>query len=467
MSTFAGDEDLHGSSTIRDLVSEIAGPVLQPGDEGYESECAGYNLSVPLRPAVVVGATTERDVQAAVRFAARKSMPVAVLGSGHGSMVPAEGALLINTRRMDSVTVDAWAGSARVGAGVRMHRLVEETAPFLLAPLTGSAGGVTVAGYTLGGGLGPLSRAYGFASDRVLTFDLVTADGVLRHVTPDTEPELFWAVRGGKGNFGVVTAIEVGLVPVVRLYGGVLVFPGDCIAEVVGTWSRWTTDQPDAMTSSVGLLRVPPFPPFPELLRGKLIAQVRVAYLGGTREGERLIEPLRAIGPRLLDTVAEMPFAEIYSIYNEPVDPLPFHDRSLLLRDLPAGAVEALVQLAGPAADSPVVLTELLHLGGALTLPAFHPSAVGARDAGFALHTLGLASPDEMAALNLHLDELIQRLAPWSTGRQNVNYLSAADANAEGVRRAYESDTWDRLVAVKRTYDPDNIFRVNFNINPA
>jgi FAD/FMN-containing dehydrogenase len=223
-----------------ELKSRVRGQVLLPDEEGYDSERAGWNLAVEHHPKVIVVAVSAEDVAAAVRFAASEGLPVAVQATGHGPSVSADGAVLISTRRMTELEINPASATARIGAGVKWETVIEEAAPHGLAPLVGSTPDVGAVGYLTGGGLPVLGRRYGFAADHVRVLELVTADGRLRLATANRHPELFWAVRGGKGNFGVVTAVETDLMPVPRLYGGGLLFPGAATREVLGGWlTNW------------------------------------------------------------------------------------------------------------------------------------------------------------------------------------------------------------------------------------
>ncbi|MET8200863.1 FAD-binding oxidoreductase [Micromonospora taraxaci] len=448
------------------LAAQTIGPVLLPGDERYDVECASYNLAIAQQPALVVGATNAADVQAAVRFAADQGLPVAVLATGH-SALPSAGALLITTRRMDTVVVDVAARTVRIEAGVRWQQVVDAAAEHGLAPLSGAAPTVGAVGYTLGGGLSPIGRTFGFAADHVHLIDVVTADGELRTVTPTDEPELFWALRGGKGNFGVVTAMEVALFPVSRIYGGGLFFPGERAADVLKAWGRWTAGVPDELTSSVALLRLPPVPEVPEPLRGRLVAHIRIAYVGTADDGERLIAPLRAIAPTLVDSVTEMPYRAVGSIHADPPTPIPFVDRSALLREFTADLVDTIIAQAGPDTGSPLTVLEIRHLGGAFDRRPEPTNAIDLRDAAFTFYAVAIGGPDQAEAFQGHLTRLVQAIQPWSTGGRFVNLLGAGDATPDGVAAAYPPETYQRLAAIKRSYDPTNTFRVNHNITPG
>lgn len=449
------------------LSAEVIGPVLQPGDERFAEETVTWNLALSQRPMIVVGAAVVGDVQAAVRFANVRNLPVAVVATGHGALVSSDGAVLINLRRMDGVSIDAQAGTATVGAAVEMQDLVDAAAADGLAPLAGSSPNVGVVGFTLGGGLSPaLGRAHGFAADHVRSAEIVTPDGELRRIDAGAEPDLFWAIRGGKGNFGVVTSLTVDLVPVTRLYGGGLFYTGEHVGQVLDAYRRIAATAPNELTVSFAFLRLPALPFVPEPLQGRFTVHVRVAYLGAAAEGERLIADLRAAAPTLIDTVAEMPYTAIAAIHADPVDPVPAYEVSSLLADFPPEAAAALISAAGPDVDSPAVVIEIRQLGGALAGEPKSPNAVGHRDAKFQLFAGAIGAPGMGESFREHLEGLVRTLAPWSTGGKQINYLSAYDTTPQAVASAYEPATYERLVRVKTAYDPRNLFRINHNIPP-
>src|SRR6201989_314609 len=312
------------------LLATVAGSVLLPGDAEYDDERAVWNLNHELVPAVIVVPESAADVQAAVAFAAGQHPPVLVKTTGHQIVGSARGAVVIATHRMNEITIDAAGRTARVGAGVLWSEVIAKAAKSGLAPLNGSNPTVGVSGYTLGGGLSPtLGRAHGYAADHVRSLGVVTADGELRHVDAISDPDLFWALRGGKGNFGVVTALEFDLFPVSRLYGGAIYFPGERTAEVLRAWAAWHPGTPETMVTSLAVMRMPPIPEVPELLRGKFLVAVRIAYNGTVADGERMVAPLRALAPSVVDTVRDMPYSEVASIHSEPVDPLPYYERGI------------------------------------------------------------------------------------------------------------------------------------------
>ncbi|MEW2296102.1 FAD-binding oxidoreductase [Streptomyces sp. NPDC006743] len=463
------DLDVNMDMDMASLRQAVTGLVLLPGEEGYAAECATYNLNSGLAPALVVGATGEADVCAAVRFASRHGLPVAVKNTAHQVTAPAHGGLLITTGRMKYLSVDAQARTVRAEAGLRWRDVLPRTAEFGLAPLAGSAPDVGVVGYTLGGGQSPLlGRTLGYAADHVRGLRVVTADGEARHVDADSEPDLFWALRGGKGNFGVVTEIEFDVFPVTRFYGGGLYFPGECLAELLEAWRAWLPTVPEEMTSSVGIQRLPDLPVLPEPLRGAFVVHLRVGYLGSAADGERLLAPLRAVAPPLLDLVGEKPYTSLGEIHLDPVDPMPYYDRSVCLGEFTGETVEALVRLAGRGSGCTLANVEIRALGGAFDREPAVPNAVSTRGVPFVVFGFAVGGADQADALRGGLAEVVDGLEPWALERNMVNFLSPDEATApEGVRAVYGPERYDRLAGVKRRYDPSNVFRFNHNVAPG
>ena len=456
------------AGSARSLSAVVDGPVLMPGDDAYPQECAGYNLAVSRRPAVAVGATGPGDVRAAVRFGAERGLPVGVLATGHGASVPDDGGVLVTTRRMDAVAVDPVARTARVAAGARWQQVLEAAAPHGLAPLSGSSPLVGVVGYTLGGGLSPtLGRSRGWAADHVRALEIVTADGELTRATAEREADLFWAARGGKDNFGLVTALEFDLFEQPELYGGALYFPGELTSDVLMAYQEWAPTLPEEMTASVALIRLPPLDLVPPPLRGVLAVHVRVAYLGPAAEAERLLAPIRALGPTLIDTVRELPFEQAGTIHNDPPVSVPVVEGSRRLTEFPAAAAAAMVAAAGPRSDCPITVVELRQLGGALARPPEVASAVSGREAAFQVFCGAIAGPDDASAMLLGIEEVFNGLRAWESRPGTLNYLGSLDNATETIRETFGKPAFDRLSQVKRAVDPGNLFRLNYNIPPA
>jgi FAD/FMN-containing dehydrogenase len=454
---------------VAELAGVVSGPVLTPRDDGYLRECAVYNLNLRLEPAVVVGATAVADVLAAVRFAARHGLPVAVKNSGHQTARPARDAVLITTGRMAGCDVDARRRTVRVAAGARWPAVLAAAARHGLAPISGSSPTAGVVGYLLGGGQSPvLSRSLGYAADHIVGIEIVTAGGELRQVTETDEPDLFWALRGGKGNFGVVTAVEFDLFPVTRLYGGGLYFAGEHLDAVLHTWRDWLRDLPEETTTSVAVQRLPPLPELPGPLRGAFVVHLRFAHLGSVPEGEALLAPMRGCAPVLLDAVAEMDYADVAGIHRDPPEPMPYYDRTTSLREFSAETAAAFIDVTGPDSGCPLATVEIRPMGGALNREPRVPNAVPTRGVAFVLFGFGVGPPEQADALRGHLDLVVRRLEPWSDDHLMVNFLSADEGvGAAAVRSLYGAERYRRLADVKARYDPTNMFRMNHNIEPT
>lgn len=442
---------------LDELAATVRGPVLAGDHPDAAGDITTFNLAVSHRPAVVVGATSAQDVAAAVAWAADRGLPVAVQATGHGPVRSVDGGVLVSTRRMQAVAVDPVRRTATVAAGVRWSDVVAATAPHGLAPLSGSSSRVGVVGYTLGGGMGCLAREHGFAADHVRRVELVTADGRIRSVDADSDHDLFWALRGGKGSFGIVTALEFGLVPVAEIYGGGVFFEGRSAAAVLHAFREWAPALPDRATASVALMRMPPLEELPEMLRGRFVVHLRFAYDGPAEEAERLLAPMLGSGEVLLPMVGSMPYSQADRIHQDPTEPLPAWERGRLVRELTAEAVDALLAVAGPQVESPLLMVELRLMGGALGRPAAVPNAVGGREAAYSLFVVAALVPGLEEAVPAAADTLVDTLSPWLTGTAQLNFLGDA-VTPEAVALAWDPATHARLVETKRRVDPDNLF---------
>jgi FAD/FMN-containing dehydrogenase len=451
------------------LAEAVRGRVLMRGEAGYAEECTTYNLLTPLTPDVVVTPANVTDVQAAVRFAAAHGLGVAVRGGGHQVVRPSEGTVLVNLSAMSRVTVDPSKLIVRIEGAATWQDVVDAAARHGLAPLNGSSMSVGAIGYCLGGGHGPvLGKMYGYAAEHVTRLDVVLADGRTRRVTIGSDPDLFFALRGGKGNFAVVTAMEMRLFPVSRFYGGGLWFPGERLGDVLRTWRPWAAELPDEFSTSIAIQRLPDQDELPEPLRGAFVVHVRLAYLGDAERGEALLAPLRALGPTVLDTVAETPYRLVGGLHNDPPPPLSYVDRSIGLKEVSSRTIDALVELTGPGSDCPLASVELRPLDGALTREPAVPDAVPNRGLPYQLFAFGVGGPDEADDLRGHLARLVGGLRPWAHEATMPNFLSPDEARTPAqVREVYGAELHDRLAAIKSVYDPTNMFRVNYNIEPA
>lgn len=435
----------------------VAGPLLRPADAGYAAELAAFNTAFRFDPGLVVGATCEADVTRTVRVAAADGLPVAVKGSGHGVTADVTAPVLVSTRRLDAVTVDPRARTARVGAGAGWDRVVTAAAAHGLAPLCGSSTAVGVAGYTLGGGLGHLGRRLGFAADHVRRLRLVTADGRAHEIDADRAPELFWALRGaGTLGFGVVTELEIGLFPVARLHGGGIFWPAAAAADVLHAWRDWAAALPEEASTSVALTRLPADPALPPELHDRTVAHLRYAHLGPPVAARALLAPMRAVGPPLRDEVEELALPDVDAVHRDRTDPGPVREGGAALRTLPADAVDALLAAALPPLDGPpdagVRMVELRLLGGALGRPAAVANAVAGREAACSLYVLapsarGATDPADAVA------RVVGALAPWSLGGALPNF-----AGPEPPGALWSPRDRARLRILRRAVDPDGMF---------
>lgn len=452
------------------LRSELIGSAYAPSDEGYEETRTGWNLNARQSPALVVMAECAADVIAAVRLARDEGLGVGVMATGHGVAAPADGGVLINTSRMKDVRVDPETRTARVQAGAKWADVIPETAAHGLAGLGGSASGVGVVGYTTGGGFGWLGRKYGLAANSIKGADVITAGGELVRASAQESADLFWGLKGGGGNFGVVTSLELSLYPITRVYGGSLFYPVEKAEEGLELYSRWTYELPDEVTSSVAFVQPPPTPTIPEPIRGGSFVALRFCYTGENlkERGEEMLGPWRGeLSEPVMDTLEVMPYGMLDAISSEPVDPVGVYDHTEMLRDLSPETRATLVEIAGAGSDSPLVELEVRHLGGALSRPSDDLSPMGRSDARFLLWGIGASSLETAGAAQAYFAHFSEALRAHVSGTQFVNFVDQNGATPERIRSAYSPEDWARLVEIKDLWDPGNLFRFNRNIPPT
>jgi FAD/FMN-containing dehydrogenase len=457
-------------STLETLRAGLRGTAFAAGEDGYDEASRAWNLNASQEPALVVMAEGAADVMAAVRFARELGLGVGVMATGHGVGAPADGGVLVNTSRMRGVRVDPVARTARVEAGALWKDVIPEAQAHGLAGLVGSASHVGVVGYTMGGGFGWLGRRYGLNASGVTEADVVTAEGELLRVSADEHPDLFWGLGGGGGNFGIVTSLGFKLHPLTAVYGGNAFYPIERAREVLETYARWSAELPDEMTTAVAFMNIPPLPDIPEPLRGGSFVVVRGCYSGENPEdGEEMFRPVReGLGDPVMDTFGVMPVAAMDAISMDPVDPIGAVQHSEMLRDLSPGAIDALVEVAGPESGSPLIMLEVRQLGGALARTPGRLSPMGAGEAGYSMNGVGATFTPEMAeGVKAHLSRVVEATREHQTGETYVNFMELDGAGEERVRAAYAPEDWERLVALKDSLDPDNVFRFNRNIAPS
>jgi FAD/FMN-containing dehydrogenase len=459
-------DDLAPTFTAADLVElrrSVAGPVLVAGDDGLAAEVAAWNVAVQHTPAVAVGATCSADVVAAVSWAVAHGLKLAVQATGHGPVRNAAGSMMITTRRMQGVAIDPDRRIARVQAGVKWGPVMEAAAEYGLVGLRGSSSDVGVVGYVVGGGLGPLGRKHGFAADSVTAVEIVTADGRLRRLTAECEPDLFWAVRGGKGNLGIVTAVEIELFPFGAMVAGAIFFAGEDAAAVLHAYREWAPTMPEDVTTSVAILRLPPLEELPPPLRGQTVVHLRYCYVGDdVAEGERLVEPMKAAGRIVLGYIHPMLPGEMDSIHVDPVDPLPAWEKGIGLAEFPAEAVDAFLAAAGPQLDIPLIMVEIRQLGGALARGPRVPNAVAGRGAAWTAFVVGPAVPELAEVVPMLGRGVLDALRPWAAQECPMNHLG--DSGPAEVAANYPPAVLERLRAIKAAVDPDRVFSFGWAI---
>jgi len=444
------------TTSVPDLVSVAQGPVLEPGQPGYDDEVAGFNAAVRHRPAVVVGVASMNDVVEAVRLAHARHWRVAVQGTGHGAEVPMDGGLLITTRRLDHVSVDAATARVRAGAGVRWGAVVAAAAPHGLAPVAGSSPTVGVVGFLLGGGIGPLVRSYGFGADHLQRATLVTGTGEVVTASADYNPELLWALRGGRPAVGVITEVEVQLVAVPALYAGTLFFAETELEAALRAWVDWTAGAPEGVSTGAAVVHFPAVDALPPPLRGRRLLALRFSVPADRAEGERLAAPLRAAAPVYLDMLGPLPLADVARIYNDPTGPMPAWASGGLLTRIDQDLVSALLREVSPG--SPFLAAEIRQLGGAAARDVPGGAAVGGRGAGFAFGVVG-ADPTSFATLLPQANtRLLHALEPWLSPEANGTFVahpSVRHADRASVPAAVQA----RLDRLHHRHDPDGLFR--------
>jgi hypothetical protein len=454
----AAGEDARRSDRLLNLQTLGLGDrALSETDEGWDQARRAWNLSVDQRPELVVFPETAAEVVALARFAAENGLRLAPQGTGHGAgpLGSLKDTILVRFSRLTEVSIDEDRRRARVGAGTVWSEVLSAAGRVGLTALAGSSPHVGVVGYTLGGGLGWLARRYGLACNSVLAIELVTADARLLRVDRDHDPDLFWAMRGGGGSFGVVTAVEFALYPVMEVYAGAMFWPQERAAEILTAWTHWTASVPDSVTSIGRILNLPDAPAIPDKLRGRSVVAIEAACLATEAEAAEQLRPLRDLGPEM-DTFAMLLPADLGSLHMDPITPVPTWTDGWLLSDLPPAGVDALVRAAGPGSGSPLLSVELRQLGGAVALRSPDHGALDSLDARFAVATINfLPSADAAAAVENQAATVRLALAPWEAGHSYRNFAE----RARGVSDFHAPETLRRLRTVRARYDPVGLIR--------
>lgn len=450
---------------VSKLQESVRGSVLLPGHADFAAAWQPWSIGPEHKPALIVIAETAQDIVAAVSFARDFDLPVSVQATGHGVQVPNVGGVHINTARMTGVTIDPEARTARVEAGAKWAHVVPEAHKYGLAPLNGSTTDVGVVGYSLGGGTGWMARKYGFAADHIISMDVVTANGELLQVNQQTNPDLFWAMRGGSSNFGVVTSMVFSLFPHETFFGGGVYYPLTEAKTVFAAYGEWIETLPEEVTASITIFRFPPLPFIPEPLQGQNVVRVAAVALGDN--GEELIAPMRSLATPLLDSFGQYPYTAIDLVSADPIDPMPVWETSMMFDEFPEEAVEALLAVNGPDVETPLVMLEIRYIRGAADRAGKRANAANRVGGSFILFTLGVPfNPEVHAALKATGTALHAAMRPYATGKTFLNFIGHCEPGAERTSDAYSLETYIHLARTKTKYDPTNRFRFNRNIVP-
>jgi FAD/FMN-containing dehydrogenase len=454
-------------AAIQELAAQLEGPVLRAGDPDYDARRQVWNGMVDRHPAAIARPISVADVVAAVRWARANDVLVSVRGGGHNvtGYAVCDGGLMIDLSLLNGITVDAEARTVRAQGGVRWGELDKATQAFGLATTGGQVSTTGIGGLTLGGGVGWLMRKLGLVVDNLLSVELVTADGEVLTASSSENPELFWGLRGGGGNFGIATQFEYRLHPVGPLvFGGMALFPAERAEEILRFFREFAGDAPDELMAVMVFMSAPPAPFIPEAVHGAPLVAIAVCYAGSVPDGEQAVAPLRALGP-VVDMLQPMPYTAVQQLFDDGV---PFGRHVYLKSEHLAALDEDVMQTVlryTPGRTSPLSVVLLFPLGGAVAQVGADETAFVHRDATFDYVVYSMwEDPAEAGRHIAWTREFGTAMAPFSRGVY-VNELGAE--GADRVRAAYSSETFERLQALKDRYDPTNFFHLNQNIPPS
>jgi FAD/FMN-containing dehydrogenase len=459
-----------GAATLKEFEDGLHGDLIQPGDGTYDEARAIWNGAHDARPALIARCADTADVRHAIGFARSEGLDVAVRGGGHSipGFSTVDDGIVIDLSPMKGIEVDADAATVRAGGGVLWNELDAATQEHGLAVTGGLVSTTGIAGFTLGGGIGWLMRKYGLACDNLRSAEVVTADGQVLTASATENPDLFWGLRGGGGNFGVVTTFEFDLHPVgPTVTAGPVFYPGERAEEIMRFYRDYAKDAPDEATTLVNLLTAPPAPFLPEEWHGKKLVALIGCYSGDVEEGAKALAPFSELGDPVADLIGPMPYVQMQSL----IDALwpkgtQAYMKAGYLRELDDHAIETMASYHQNA-TSPSSEIHIQHFGGAIARVGNDETAYGERQAPFVLNAI--ASTHEPAGgVDTHVQwaqRFYAEIEPSLTGGAYINFLSAE--GEERVRAAYGAEKFDRLRALKDRYDPTNLFHLNQNIPPS
>ena len=452
------------TADARSLRGLCGGAVHLPGDPGYDAARQPWNVAVDQRPAAVAYPASAEEVVEVVAAARAAGLRVAAQGTGHnpGPLGALDDVVLVRTSAMRSVTVDPEALVARAETGALWEEVVDAVTPHGLYALHGSSPDVGVGGYSLGGGMGWFARELGLQTNNLTAVELVTPDAQLRRVDAEHDADLFWALRGGGGNFGVVTALEFRLFPVTDVYAGWLVWEMDRAREVLTRWVDWSETAPDQVTTAFRVLAFPPIEEIPEQFRGRTLVVVNGSVHDDDVAAERILAPLRDLSPTM-DTFARVPTSALVRLHMDPEGPTPGVSGTAILDRMPAEAVDAFLA-HGPGEGSTLLLSELRQLGGAVGRPHPGGGALTHFDGRFVVFTAAITpTPEDVSRGLADADRLVEALLPWSNGRQYLNFAE----NETDVSSFFRPEEFRRLQAIRGHVDPDGLMVSNHRVPAA
>lgn len=457
-----------GAAVIQGLAANFRGQLIRSDDQGYEQARAVFNGMIDRRPALIARCTGVADVISAVDFARENELTVAVRGGGHS--VPGygtcDGGLVIDLSPMKGIRVDPEARTAHAEGGVVWGELDRETQAFGLAVTGGRVSGTGIAGLTLGGGSGWIERKCGFTVDNLLSVDLVTADGSFLRASESENPDLFWGLRGGGGNFGIATSLEYRLHPVGPIVlGGLLMYPAERAGEVLRFYRDFMQSAPDELCGGCIFITAPPEPFIPEPVQGTQLLAILVCYVGPVEEGEEAIRPLREALPPAMDLVQPMPYTALQSLIDAGSPPgRQQYWKAGFLNELPDAAIDAFVYHAREV-TSPMTAVVLVPMGGAIARLGEEGALLGQRDLAYNYHILSQWPDPGDSERNIEWTRRMDAaLRPWANERVYLNWIG--DEGEERVKSGYGPEKYRRLVELKNKYDPENLFRLNQNVRP-
>jgi UDP-N-acetylenolpyruvoylglucosamine reductase len=448
-------------SLVHALRHTFEGSVIAPGDGDWNVARRAFNLAIDQRPALIAFPRDARDVVAAVRFAAGNGLRVAPQAGGHnaGPLGDLSDSILLKTARMNGFEVYAHNRRARAEAGVEWGPLVDVLSTEGLVALSGSARGVSVVPYSLGGGLGWLGRKRGLQANAVTAVELVTADGRQLRADNDTEPELFWAVRGGAANFGIVTAIEFELFPLPEMYGGSLFFGFERASEVVHAWREWGLTLPDEVSTTMKLVRFPPLPSIPEPLRGNSFAAVQAAVVGDEAFSDEIHAPLRALAPAV-DTFKQLKPGDLSHIAMDPEEPLPLLGDGRMFGDIPPEGFDRFVANAGPGSGTELTVAEMRLLGGALGRTPEGHGAIDKLDGKYSAYLVGTIADQAMPeAILARINKVYGAMREYESSR----YLNFAELQSE-PEQFFGAERTAQLRRLREQWDPRRLLHANHQL---